>query len=355
MLLFQSIRYDHPQWTTATMAVARDRVVQALLLGLLSLFLLDRAQFLPSLEFTLVALWQMLPFFLVALGLAGWTRAAGADAVIARLFAGHPLKSIFLAAAFGAVSPFCSCGVIPVIAALLVARVPLAPVMAFWIASPIMDPEMFVLTAAGISFEFAIAKTIAALSMGLFAGLVTMGLSYSGLFEHPMKSGSADGCGNNSCAGERNPAIVWAFWKETARRELFNREFISTGLFLGKWLTIAFFLESLMLAYLPAETVASVVGSDDWYVIPLAALVGVPAYLNGYAAIPLVSGLIDLGMSPGAALAFVTAGAVSSFPAAMAVIALVRLPVFTVYLSLGLIGSIATGVIYQVLVAHPPI
>ena len=133
---------------------------------------------------------------------------------------------------------------------------------------------------------------------------------------------------------------------------MFSSELASTGLFLGKWLTIAFFLESLMLAYIPPEAVASVVGSNDWYVIPLAALVGVPAYLNGYAAIPLVSGLIDLGMSPGAALAFITAGAVSSFPAAMAVIALVRLPVFTVYLSLGLIGSIATGVIYQLIVSH---
>ena len=47
---------------------------------------------------------------------------------------------------------FCSCGVIPLIAAMLVAGVPLAPVMAFWIASPIMDPEMFVLTAAGIGY-----------------------------------------------------------------------------------------------------------------------------------------------------------------------------------------------------------
>ena len=44
---------------------------------------------------------------------------------------------------------------------MLGAGVPLAPVMAFWIASPIMDPEMFILTAAGIGFNFALAKTFA--------------------------------------------------------------------------------------------------------------------------------------------------------------------------------------------------
>jgi uncharacterized membrane protein YraQ (UPF0718 family) len=47
-----------------------------------------------------------------------------------------------------------------------------------------------------------------------------------------------------------------------------------------------------------------------------AALVGVPAYLNGTAALPLAAGLIDEGMSPGAAMAFLVGGGVTSIPAA---------------------------------------
>jgi hypothetical protein len=46
-------------------------------------------------------------------------------------------------------------------------------------------------------------------------------------------------------------------------------------------------------------------------------------------------------------MAFVTAGAVSSIPAAIAVWALVKKPVFALYLMLGLIGSIITAWIYQ--------
>ena len=80
-----------------------------------------------------------------------------------------------------------------------------------------------------------------------------------------------------------------------------------------------------------------------------AAAVGVPAYLNGYAAIPLVSWLMDMGMGPGAALAFITAGAVSSIPAALAVYHLVRKPVFFMYIALGLSGAVFSGYIYDLI------
>ena len=76
-------------------------------------------------------------------------------------------------------------------------------------------------------------------------------------------------------------------------------------------------------------------------------LVGVPAYLNGFAAVPLVGGLMDLGMVSGAALAFLVAGGVTSLPAAMAVFALVRRPVFLWYLACALAGSLLVGYAYQ--------
>ncbi|HMB77296.1 MAG TPA: permease, partial [Kiloniellaceae bacterium] len=114
-----------------------------------------------------------------------------------------------------------------------------------------------------------------------------------------------------------------------------------------KWLALAFLLESLMLAYLPAESVGQWLGFGNPLAIPLAALVGAPAYLNGYAAIPTAGALMDLGMTPGAALAFMTAGAVTSLPAAVAVFALVRLPVFLLYLALGFLGATFAGLLYQ--------
>lgn len=209
------------------------------------------------------------------------------------------------AALVGALSPFCSCGVIPLVAALLAAGVPLAPVMAFWIASPIMDPEMFILTAAGIGTGFAVAKTLAAVSMGLFAGYATLALDRAGALRSPLKQAPRCGCKPSIDTGA-TPAVVWTFWTDPARRTRFRSEVETTGWFLFKWLTFAFLLESLMTAYVPSEWIAGLVGAGSAFALPLAVLVGMPSYLNGYAAIPLVSGLLDLGMSQGAALAFMT-------------------------------------------------
>lgn len=144
---------------------------------------------------------------------------------------------------------------------------------------------------------------------------------------------------------------VWRFWRKAARLKKFVREAISTTLFLLKWLVFAFVLESLMVAYVPADLVARTLGGEGIGTIALASLVGVPAYLNGYAALPLVAGLMEQGMSAGAGLAFLVAGGVSSLPAAIAVWALVRPPAFLLYLVFALSGSMMAGLLFQALVS----
>ncbi len=329
-----------------TGAVIRDRVVLIFVLGLLALGVLDAAQLPVSMRFVAGALIGIAPFLVLAMAIAAFASASGSDRLIARAFSGNPGRTIVLASIVGALSPFCSCGVIPLIAAMLRAGVPLAPVMAFWLASPIMDPEMFVLTAAGVGIGFASAKTVAAVGMGLLGGIAVRALEHAGGLRNPLAGAAVGGCG----AGFDSQAPVsvqWRFWEEPDRRDRFRRESLHTGAFLLKWLTVAFLAESLMMAYVPAESVAAVLGGGSAFAIPLAAVVGVPAYLNGYAAIPLISGLLEMGMSSGAALAFATAGAVSCIPAAIAVWALVRRSVFVLYLALGLGGAMLSGVLYQ--------
>jgi hypothetical protein len=105
-----------------------------------------------------------------------------------------------------------------------------------------------------------------------------------------------------------------------------------------------------MLAYVPGEWIVQFLGGGGLTGTALAALVGIPAYLNGYAALPLISGLVDAGMDPGAAMAFLIAGGVSSIPAAIAVFALVRLPVFAAYLLLAFIGAVISGLLFSMVI-----
>ena len=320
-----------------------DPVWLAGALGVGVLALADSAQALPSLEFVAGSLAGVLPFLLLSVAFAAASKATGADNLIAKAFQGRAAPMIVLAALVGALSPFCSCGVIPLIAALLAAGVPLAPVMAFWLSSPLIDPSMFVLTAGTLGLDFAIAKTVAAIGIGLLGGFGTLALAR--FIGQPLR----DGAGNGGCGGARirNPkAVAWTFWREAARRRAFAEAGLKNFAFLAKWLTLAFLLESLMVAYVPNEAIGDIAGGDGVLPVVIATFAGIPAYLNGYAALPLVRGLIEHGMSPGAAMAFLVAGGVTSIPAAMAVFALARLRVFALYLGFAVIGALLAGLAY---------
>jgi len=324
-----------------------QKVWIATLLILAGLAVVDPGQASDSAMFTAQSLLKTAPFLILSIGVAAWAGATGADNLIARAFTGAPVVMIGLAALAGGLSPFCSCGVIPLIAALLAMGVPLSAVMAFWLASPVMDPSMFLLTTGVLGLEFAIAKTLAAIGLGVFGGAVVHGMSRAGGLSDPLR----EGIGNGGCGGSKVRApkpVVWRFWTDADRRAKFGREALGVTLFLAKWLTLAFLLESLMLAFIPAETVTASLGGTGLAPIALGTLVGVPAYLNGYAALPLVGGLIDQGMAQGAGLAFLVAGGVTSLPAAIAVWALVKPRVFVLYIALSLTGAFTAGVLFQI-------
>lgn len=322
-----------------------DPVLPLALLALAVLAVASLAQAVESLRFTVGALVEVSPFLLLSIAIAAYAKASGADGLIARAFVGHQAGMIVAAALMGALSPFCSCGVIPLIAALLSMGVPLAPVMAFWLASPLMDPSMFFLTAGTLGADFAVFKTMAAVAVGLMGGFGTFALDRAGAFTQPLREGIGDGgCGGSLVRTQKE--VVWRFWGEAERRAKFGKSSLDTLLFLGKWLTVAFFLESLMLAYIPADLIATWIGGDGPLTVLAATAVGVPAYLNGLAALPLVSGLIEQGMAPGAGMAFLLAGGVSSIPAAIAVWALARPPVFATYLGFAFCGAFLLGLAY---------
>ena len=326
-----------------------DRAWLAVAVLFAGLFVLVPEQAWRTAAFTGEALVGILPYLVLAVASAAYAKASGADNLIAQAFRGHIAVMVLFAALMGALSPCCSCGVIPLIAALLSMGVPLPAVMAFWLSSPLMDPSMFMLTVGTLGTGFAVAKTLAAIGVGLLGGFGILLLARTPAFADPLRPGvGSGGCGGGRiCAPKPG---VWAFWREPQRQAAFAKEGLGNTLFLGKWLTLAFAIESLMLAYVPADLIGNLAGNGGLLSIVVAALVGVPAYLNGYAALPLVGGLMESGMQPGAGMAFLIAGGVTSIPAAIAVFALARRPVFLAYLGFALIGAILAGLAYGLVV-----
>lgn len=314
----------------------------ATLVVLAGVALFDASALWPSVIFALEALWGTAPFILFAVLAVAYLKATGAETVLARAFEGRETRMIFLAAALGGLAPFCSCEVIPFIAALLAVGAPLSAVMAFWLASPLMDPAMFAITAGTLGFDFALAKALSALGLGLLGGFGTMMLAQSPVFRDPLRETPQV----SGCCGVKQPfqgKPQWRFWTDATRRETFRDTAQSNALFLLKWLLLAYVIEAVMIRYIPAEMIANLLGGSGLWPVVLGALVGAPAYLNGYAAVPLVDALLAQGMAPGAAMSFVLAGGVSCIPAAIAVWALVKPRVFAAYLGWALIGSLIAG------------
>lgn len=314
----------------------------------IAVFLLDPANAGNVVSFAVRAFIGTLPYIAFAVLLIAWLKAAGAESMVANAFKGRETRMIFFAALFGGLAPFCSCEVIPFIAGLLALGAPLSAVMAFWLSSPLIDPPTLFITAAALGWPFALGKAAAAVALGLFGGYAVRAFLRTGVFANPLRPMPASSCGCGPSPFNGKP--VWRFWTEAERQASFRRELIANSLFLIKWLALAYVLEALLVTYVPASLIAGLVGGEGIVPIGIAALVGMPAYLNSYVAPPLLAGLMEQGMSAGAAMAFMVAGAVSSVPAMAAVWSLVRPRVFITYIGLGLVGAVMAGSVFQLAV-----
>ncbi|QBK29876.1 permease [Roseitalea porphyridii] len=336
-----------PERTTNPLAVLATPWAIVIAVPLIISFL-DPSRFDAIVGFAAAAFLGTLPYIAFAVILIAWLKAAGAEAAIGRAFEGRETRAIVLAALFGGLAPFCSCEVIPFIAGLLAVGAPLSAIMAFWLASPLIDPPTLLITAAALGWPFAIGKAVAAVGLGLAGGFIVKALTAGGLFTSVSRGTVRKGCGCGPSPFDGRP--VWRFWAEGHRTDIFSAELRANAAFLAQWLALAYVLEALLVTYVPASLIAGLVGGEGLGPIVVSALVGMPAYLNSYVAPPLLAGLTEQGMSDGAAMAFLIAGAVSSIPAMAAVWSLVRAPVFATYLALGVTGAIVSGVLFQMVV-----
>ncbi|RLA12875.1 MAG: permease [Gammaproteobacteria bacterium] len=303
-------------------------------------------QFADTVAFVLMGMLEVSPLVILGILISAWVNASGAGGRIRQAFEGNQLRAILAASAIGAITPVCGVTVLPLMAGLLSSGVPLAPVMAFWLSSPVTDPAMFSVTAATLGFQFAIAKTVAALLLGLFGGMITTAISSRSWILSPLREkGLAATLGKQVHCSSAH--IEYAIWDDAERIKQFNAELWAMTKLIVICLGLAFAAEYQMQAHLEPQALADYLGQQSVWAVPLAVIVGSPAYLDGYAALPLTRGLIDHGMSPGAAMAFLVSGSVVSIWGAIAIFPVLRIKPFALYLLLAAIGSLAVGWLYD--------
>ena len=300
-------------------------------------------------SFVLRNFWRVLPFLAVSVPLAVVFKHTGISNRIRTVIGKGPFLAVAIASAVGALSPFCSCGVIPIIAGLLAGGVPLAPVMSFWLASPSMDPEILFMSAGIVGWDLALWRLGATLVMSFGAGLLTLLLERRGFLADGILRDSTAAATAASTRVEAARSVGAAKTSLLSRIDLRSaaQESAQTLLKFALLMVVAFVLEALTVRFVPADFVAGLLGGKSVFAVPLATLVGIPLYTTNLSALGIISGLLRQGMDGGAALAFLIGGAVTTIPAMSAVYGIVKPRVFALYLTFAVAGSLVSGYAFK--------
>lgn len=295
-------------------------------------------------------------FFLLSIFLVGLIKGYKLDMRIRDAVSRVGWVGIVIAVVVGLVSPLCACGILPIVISLAMMGTPIAPIIALLVTSPIMSPDALLLTWQGLGADWAILKLAGAVFLGLFSGFTTLWLQKRGylnvdlvrlkpVYRDDGSLASAYEIGRANGVGVKTMTIV----PRASRARFILDRVLDAGLFTGKYLLLAIFLEAVIVTLVPVSWVTVLVGEPSLGSVIFAAFIGLPMPINQIPIIPVLVGLLERGMDEGAAFTFLMAGPVSSIPALFALFGMFHQRVVLIFLATALGGSILLGWAYQLI------
>lgn len=280
--------------------------------------------------------------------------------------------------AFGAFTPFCACGTMAVVIAMLTTTLPWGPVMAFLTSSPLMSPETFVLLSGVINLRFAIALTTASVFIGLGSGWITHIIEKrtdflkdqtrfkpGKLVEHlscacdETASAEAGQCCKSSPVGDgiAKPSVkclcrnrgIFEFIQKIKWREI-GKSIVDIGFKQILYYFIVFAaIGHIVNQMVPTSWINILFDADNIFAVPLAALIGLPMYVNGDASLPLLKVIMEAGASEGVVLAFMITGPGTSAGVIAGIGTVMKKRAIGLYLAFLLVGAVISGYVYHIL------
>jgi len=277
-------------------------------------------------------LFQLLPFVLGGIALVAlFNTFMPKERLANRLSRGSTYLPLLFASLLGAVSPIGTYALVPLIATLLKEkRLPASVLISFLIASPLINPLLFMLTLGAFGPMMAAMRLLAALVLGVSGGLLARKLfpfvAPTGLHSEGM-------------------TVLGPTYPSRGRHFLF--EFKKHFKFVFRIFVLSLLVASLTAALIPANLIARVMGGESPASVLLAVILGVPLYACGGGAIPVLEVLRDMGMSKGAILAFFISGPATKFSTLTALVLCLERKVVALYLAITLVGAFLFGMVYN--------
>ncbi|QIA08862.1 permease [Draconibacterium halophilum] len=249
-------------------------------------------------------------------------------------------KSLFsgniMAALLGIVTPFCSCSAIPLFLGFVEAGIPIGVTFSFLIAAPMVNEVALVLLVGLFGWKVALIYVGTGLTIAILSGWLIGKLKmekYVAGWVFNVKANAADMEEEKLSFNDR---IQKGF---DSVREIVGKIWI--------YIIIGIAVGAGAHGYVPEDFLGSLLGKENWYGVPLAILMGIPMYSNAAGIIPIVSVLIEKGVSLGTALAFMMSVIALSLPEIIILKKVLKWQLITAFVGIVAAGIVIVGFIFN--------
>lgn len=256
---------------------------------------------------------------------------------IKKWLSGKGILGNIMAVLFGAVTPFCACSTVPMTLGLLQAGVSFGTVMSFVIASPLMDPLIFILLGTFMGWDVAIGFLILTSAFAVFFGVILE------------KMGWADQVKNvrlKSSGHEQNEELPIGF-KNKLKASFLKALGDFKGVFI--YMIIGVAVGAAIYGYMPTDLLAKVAGPDNPFAVVVVALIGMPLYIRVESAIPIGLALMEKGTSIGAVIAFIISGAGIAIPELTMIASIFKKKIIIAFIIIVFVSAVVSGLVFNLL------
>jgi len=245
----------------------------------------------------------------------------------------------FLAAIFGAITPFCSCSSIPLFIGFLEAGIPLGVTLSFLIVSPLVNQVAVVLFAGLFGWKITILYVAAAVLLGMVGGFILNKLKlekYVADYVWKIKSQKLE---------VKNEKILFRkllknFWDEGFALTKKITPYVLIGIAVG----------AAIHGFVPAGFFEKYITAENLFAVPAATIMAVPLYANSVGVIPIMQSLVEKGIPLGTALAFMMAVVGLSLPEALILKRVMKVKLLVYFFGITTINIIIIGYLFNAFV-----
>ena len=244
------------------------------------------------------------------------------------------------AAGLGIFTPFCSCSAVPLFVGFVSAGVPLGVTFSFLIAAPMINEVALGLLFAMLGWKVALTYLGFGLGVAIVAGWVIGQLRLEGWLEGWVRNVRAGGEG---LPADRITVVDRIKAGIEAVRDIVGRVWM--------WIIAGIAVGAFIHGYVPSDLLASIMGKDAWWSVPLAILLGIPMYSNAAGIIPVVEALLGKGAALGTVLAFMMSVIALSLPEMIILRKVLSVRLIAVFAGVVGLGILGVGFLFNLIFA----